>query len=84
MQKYQATSVAGKKKSTLDKTHVLLKATDDLVLGAWYQVESNEKANLSVGMTITMLNGRKRIHGTITSLGNTFFHSHDLKRFKKD
>jgi hypothetical protein len=84
MRKYQATSVAGKKKPTLDITHVLLKANDDLVLGAWNQVESNEKENLSVGITITMLSGRKRIRGTIISLGSTLSRSHVRKRCNTD
>ena len=77
-------SVAGKKKSPSEITHVLLKVNDDLVLGAWHPVESNEKENISLGMTITMLNGRKRIRGTIISLGNTLFRSHVLERFKTD
>ena len=72
MRKGQATSNTGRKK-TSDVTHLLLKTGEDLVLGAWNQVESFEKENLSVGTTTTLVQGRKRIHGTIVSLGKRCF-----------
>ena len=72
MRKGQAKSNTGRK-TTSDVTHLLLKTGEDLVLGAWNQVESLDKENLSVGTTTILVQGRKRIHGTIVSLGERCF-----------
>ena len=75
MRKRQAKSLAVGKKKTSDATHVLLKTDNGLVLGAWNKVESTEKENLSVGMTKSLVDGRKRIRGIIISLGEKLFHT---------
>jgi len=81
MRKGQATSNTGRKK-TSDVTHLLLKTDEDFVLAAWNQVEWIEKENLSVGMTTTLVQGRKRISRIIVSLGKNIASFSYQKHFR--
>lgn len=70
-------SVAAKKVSSSNTTHVLLQTDEGLIAAAKQQIESVGKENLVIGMTTILINGRKRTRGTIVCLGMsvlTFVH----------
>ncbi|CAF1311293.1 unnamed protein product [Adineta ricciae] len=62
-------SAVGNNKTASNATHVLIQTNEDLVLGTLSQVEHHGKENLNIGVTTTLINGRKRTRGTVICLG---------------
>lgn len=64
-------SVATKKISSSNTTHVLLETDEGLIVGAKQQIESVGKENLVTGMATSLINGRKRTRGAIVCVGTS-------------
>ena len=73
MGKSKATSAASSTTCSSEITHVLLQADKETIIGTWEQIGSVVKDNLRVGMTTTLINGRKRVRGSILCLGMCTF-----------